>query len=215
MQIFAHRGIIDYDNTIKGVLEVFNSSSSSGVEIDVSYNKDNVLVLCHSSERANDVKNDKFQELLFVLSQNEYCNKDLMIDIKVACKAKSEQIAKDICNILASYPKLMVTINFYLASFNEYCVSALSHYIEDLELTHCYVGVITSGIPIGLFNHLQSIDFVSIDYNMLCKENVEIFKKHSIKVYAWVVNDFEVKKKVCDYDVDGIVMDIKSSNTFV
>lgn len=212
MQVFAHRGIIDYENTITGVLEVFNSSSLTGVEIDVSYNKDNELVLCHSSEHVNDAKNDKFQELLFVLSQNEYCNKDLMIDIKVACRAKSEQIAKDICHMIASYPKLLVALNFYLASFNEYCVSALSYYIEDLELTHCYVGVITSGIPIGFFNHIQSIDFVSIDYNILCKENVENFKKQSIKVYAWVVNDFEVKKVMCEYDIDGIVMDIKSSN---
>ena len=47
----AHRGCIDRENTIKGVVEAFKKFQM--VEIDVRYNSERKLVLCHDREKRN------------------------------------------------------------------------------------------------------------------------------------------------------------------
>lgn len=207
MKLFAHRGVIDYENTIRGVLEVMQTSKTLGVEIDVRYNTAREVVMCHDRENRNDT-NDTLAELLVELEQRNFMNRDLMIDIKAFGIINAKKIANDVCKIVANYPTLLRTMNIYLCSFNEYCVSELLFCKEDLNLTTVYIGVITSGIPLGLFGHLAGIQFVSIEYSTLCEEIMEQFKNTNLEVYTWVVNDITMKQLMCKYKVDGLIYDV-------
>ena len=209
MKRFAHRGVIDYENTVQGVLEILNSSTTLGVEIDVRYTTSRKVVMCHDRENRNKTKNDTLSELLFALEKGQFYNRELMIDIKAFGIINAQKLAKDVCNILAKYPTLLETMRIYVCSFNEYCVSELLFCKEDLCLSNVYIGVITSGIPLGMFKHLDDIHFVSIEYNTLCEEITELFKQNNIEVYAWVVNDASMQQLMCKYNVDGIIHDVR------
>tara|TARA_B100001250_G_C19812440_1_gene796376 strand:- start:3804 stop:4439 length:636 start_codon:yes stop_codon:yes gene_type:complete len=207
MKLFAHRGVIDYENTIRGVLEVMQTSMTLGVEIDVRYNTAREVVMCHDRENRNDT-NDTLTELLIELEKESFMNRDLMIDIKAFGIINAKKIANDVCKIVAKHPTLLRMMNIYLCSFNEYCVSDLLFCKEDLNLTTVYIGVITSGIPLGLFEHLTGIQFVSIEYSTLCEEIMEQFKDTNLEVYTWVVNDITMQQLMCKYKVDGLIYDV-------
>lgn len=208
MKRFAHRGIIDYENTIRGVMEILNNTTL-GVEIDVRYNTAREVVMCHDREHRNK-PNDTFTELLAALEKGRFSNRDLMIDIKAFGIQNAQHLARDVCKTLARHPTLLKTMNIYLCSFNEYCVSELCFCRDDIKnLSKVSIGVITSGIPLGLFKHLDDIQFVSIEYSTLCEEIMEQFKSAHMKVYAWVVNDASMHCLMCKYKVDGIIYDLK------
>lgn len=204
MKIFAHRGVIDYENTIDGVLKIFNTTCL-GVEIDVRYNTAREVILCHDRENRNE-PNDKLEDLLIMLQRFKIVDRNLMIDIKAFGITNAKKLAMDVCHIIAKFPTLC---NLYLCSFNEYCVSELCFNKDDMCLPNVSVGVITSGIPLGLFRHIEDISFVSIEYSILCEEIMEQFKE--LEVFAWVVNDLSMKQLMCKYKVSGIIQDIYSN----
>ena len=208
MKLFAHRGIIEYENTIRGVLEIMQSSPALGVEIDVRYNTSREIVMCHDREHRNST-NDTLTDLLFELENNKFLNRDLMIDIKAFGIINAKKIANDVCEMLAKHPMLLRNMNIYLCSFNEYCVSDLLFCKEDYNLSTVKIGVIASGIPLGLFEHLTDIQFVSIEYSSLCEEIMEQFKKTNMEIYTWVVNDVTMIQLMCKYKVDGLIYDVK------
>jgi glycerophosphoryl diester phosphodiesterase len=47
----AHRGCIDHENTIHGIVKAFEKFPM--VEIDVRYNSERKIVLCHDREKRN------------------------------------------------------------------------------------------------------------------------------------------------------------------
>ena len=208
-KIFAHRGIIEYENTIKGVLEVMDTFVTLGVEVDVRYNTERDVVMCHDRENRN-MPNSTFMELLSVLEKGQYFDRDLMIDVKAFGIYEAQNLAKKVCMSLAKHPNLLKVMNIYLCSFNEYCVSEMCFCRDDLGLSNVSIGVITSGIPLGMFKHLNDIQFVSIEYSTLCEEIMENFKNTNTKVYAWVVNDMSMNRLMCEYGVDGIIRDVSA-----
>jgi glycerophosphoryl diester phosphodiesterase len=210
---FAHRGIIDYENTIKGVLEVFDQEQSDmGVEIDVRFNTKREVVLCHDRENRNERENATLHQLLQSLDHEKYRDKHLMIDIKAFGIQSAKQLAHSTCKIIQCLPTLYEKMNLYLCSFNEYCVSELLFILDDMNMSNIRVGVITTGIPIGMYNHLEDIHFVSIEYGILCEEIMDEMKKNKLDVYSWVVNDASMKKLMKQYNVDGIIYDVNSIN---
>jgi glycerophosphoryl diester phosphodiesterase len=77
---------------------------------------------------------------------------------------------------------------------------------------HHRIGVISSGVPIGMFDHLSGVDFISLDYNIVCEDIVEMFHKRNRKVYAWTMNAPEMQHYMIDKcSVDGIIYDIFDS----
>ena len=72
------------------------------------------------------------------------------------------------------------------------------------------MGVISSGIPLGLFEHLSGVDFVSIDYNALCEDIVDRLKEKKLPVYAWTVNADCMARLMKRYEVDGMIADTTS-----
>lgn len=203
----AHRGCIDIENTIEGVLEAFETFDM--VEIDVRYNTERKVVLCHDHEKRNEN-----HELLESLCRIDTPMR-LMLDIKAIGVETAQKLARDVVQCVVKYP----THKYELCSFNEYCVQEL---LDQRMMSRSYltpyefeVGVIASGIPMGMFGHMPNIDFVSLNYDIV---HEEILKKCNDgrlgrrKVYAWVCNDSTVKNEMeCRYGLDGIIYDHKSA----
>ena len=192
----AHRGIKNRENTISGILKA--SSILPMVEIDVRYNTNRDIILCHDREDRNDNRNDTLIQLLD--SSPDWLN--LMIDIKAFGIDPAKSLGTDIHQIVSNYPKH----RYHLCSFNEFCVKTL---LDLRRLDTHKIGVISSGVPLELFNSIDGIDFVSLDYNIIRQDIVEIFHQKNLMVYTWTVNDKEMQmyaKNICN--VDGIIYDV-------
>ena len=194
----AHRGMKNRENTLEGIIKA--NTMMSMVEIDVRFNTNHDIILCHDREDRNFEINETLEELLLY----EDTSLNLMIDIKAFGIEPALKIAEDIFTLIVKYPKH----NYHLCSFNEFCVKKLLNLRIVYQKVY-QVGVISSGIPLDMFDHLCNIDFISLDYNIICEDIVEMFHKKNIKVFAWTVNSLEMQKYVLDIcHVDSIIYDI-------
>lgn len=199
----AHRGCIDYENTIHGIVKAFETFQM--VEIDIRYNSERKMVLCHDREKRND--NNEYLEDLCKLKKPM----KLMIDIKAFGIETAKQLARDLVVILSKY----VQHTYELCSFNEYCVQELidlrmcsQSYVIPLTYK---VGVITSGLSIGIFGHMHLLDFISFNYDTIHEEILNKIRKNNKIIYAWVCNDESVKSDmIYRYKIDGIIYDVTS-----
>jgi glycerophosphoryl diester phosphodiesterase len=197
-QNIAHRGMKNRENTLEGIIKA--NTMMSMVEIDVRFNTNHDIILCHDREDRNFEINETLEELLLY----EDTSLNLMIDIKAFGIEPALKIAKDVFTLIVKYPKH----NYHLCSFNEFCVEKLLN-LRIVYQKVCQIGVISSGIPLDMFDHLCNIDFISLDYNIICEDIVEMFHKKNIKVFAWTVNSIEMQKYVLDIcHVDNIIYDI-------
>lgn len=206
MKEYAHRGEIQNENKITSLIKVLKTNTL-GIELDVRFNTNRDIVLCHDRENRNDKDNETLDEF-FESLPSEITHKDIIIDIKAFGIVEAKNIAKQVSNICFKYSHNTKHYNLYLCSFNEYCVSELCFRREDFDNVNWKIGVIASGIPLGLFNHLEEIDFVSLDYNIICEEIVEGIQKTGKLIYAWVVNDVSMRKMMEFYNVDGLIYDL-------
>jgi glycerophosphoryl diester phosphodiesterase len=125
-----------------------------------------------------------------------------MVDIKAFGIEPAKHIADDVFTIINKYPQH----EYYLCSFNEFCVKCL---LENNDKKIYKIGVISSGVPISMFDHLINVDFISLDYNIICEEIVELFHKKGKDVFAWTVNALDMQDYVTNIcNVDGIIYDI-------
>ena len=206
IKAFAHRGEIHNENKISSLINVLKTNTI-GIELDVRFNTKRDIVLCHDRENRNDKDNETLYEF-FESLPSDIENKDIMIDIKAFGIVEAKNIAKEISKICFKYSHEIRKFNLYLCSFNEYCVSELCFRREDFDNAIWKIGVIASGIPLGVFNHLEEIDFVSLNYNIICEEIVKGIHKTGKLIYAWVVNDISMRKMMEFYNVDGLIYDL-------
>lgn len=196
----AHRGCIERENTVQGIIDAFKQFPC--VEIDVRYNTKRQLVLCHDREKRN-LENELLEDLL---KHDE--SMKLMIDIKAFGIESAIQLGNDVVQLIVQYPNH----TYQLCSFNEYCVQEMIRIREQSELSIFDVGIISSGVCIGIFNDL-SIDFVSFNYDIVHEEILDRLRRQNIKVYAWVCNDVMVQKDMeSKYMIDGIIYDYDSGS---
>lgn len=193
----AHRGMKNRENTIPGIRKA--SKTTHVVEFDIRYNTNRQIILCHDREDRNFSDNETLEELCkFEDPMN------LMIDIKAFGIEPATHIAHDVYTIITKYPQH----EYHLCSFNEFCVQRLLDLREDNNSKY-KIGVISSGVPISMFDHLTDIDFISLDYNIICEDVVELFHKKGKKVFAWTVNALDMQEYVVNIcNVDGIIYDI-------
>lgn len=81
-----------------------------------------------------------------------------MVDIKAFGIEQTTQIADDVYTIINKYPQH----EYYMRSFNEFCVKRL---LKNNDKGIYKIGVISSGVPIDMFDHLIELDFISLDCN--------------------------------------------------
>ena len=193
----AHRGIKNRENTISGIRKA--SKTAHMVEFDVRYNTSREIILCHDREDRNISDNETLEELCRIEDPMS-----LMVDIKAFGIGPAKHIADDVYTIINKYPQH----EYYLCSFNEFCVKRLLDLREDNNSKY-KIGVISSGVPISMFDHLTNVDFISLDYNIICEEIVELFHKKGKSVFAWTVNALDMQDYVNNIcNVDGIINDI-------
>lgn len=193
----AHRGIKNRENTISGISKA--NKTMYMVEFDVRYNTNRQIILCHDREDRNISDNETLEELCKI---DDPMN--LMVDIKAFGIEPATQIADDVYAIIHKYPQH----EYYLCSFNEFCVKRLLDLREESKRIY-KIGVISSGVPISMFDHLINVDFISLDYNIICEEIVELFHKKGKIVFAWTVNALYMQDYVVNTcNVDGIIYDI-------
>jgi glycerophosphoryl diester phosphodiesterase len=198
----AHRGVFfpkDKQNTYAGVCAL-NKKDVDMVEIDVRYSTDRKVVLCHDRECRNERKNDTLLSFL-----NKCFDIPIMLDIKAFGILEAQRLARSVVDILSKSQHK----HGWLCSFNEYCVAELLSIRENdpNDAPAFRVGVISAGIPLGMFNHLDNIDFVSLDYNCVCEEVVECLHSNGLQVFVWVVNDPSMGTMMKNYGVDGMIRD--------
>lgn len=195
----AHRGLICIENSVKGIRTA--SKIADMVELDVRFNTCKNTILCHDRELRNADDNETLAELC------DYSQPmNLMIDIKAFGIQPAIEIAVNIFDIIQRFPQH----TYHLCSFNEFCVSKLLEMRrKNTSSVNYTVGVITSGIPLNLFANLNDIDFVSMDYNIICEDIVDIFHNLGKIVYSWTVNSTEMQNyalHICK--VDGLICDL-------
>ena len=167
------------------------------VEFDIRYNTNRQIILCHDREDRNISDNETLEDLCKIKDPM-----NLMVDIKAFGIEPATQIADDVYTIIDKYPQH----EYHLCSFNEFCVKRL---LENNGKEIYKIGVISSGVPISMFDQLINVDFISLDYNIICEEIVELFHKKGKKVFAWTVNALDMQDYVVNIcDVDGIIYDI-------
>lgn len=199
---FAHRGLINDENSVSGVMKVFRNTDELGVEIDVRCNALGQVVLCHDKKSQNDPTLEKLSVLLETFRREHFAQKKrLMIDIKAHGTKSAEAFARAVVSIVESYTDVLI---FYLCSFNEFCVAELIR--TTTKHDNMYVGVITSGISLHCYEH-WNLDFVSIDHEIVCQEIIDRFKQNHHGrvrwVFTWVVRE-------PDCVVDGIIYNVVS-----
>ena len=195
--MIAHRGMRNRENTISGICKA--SKLMNIVEFDVRFNTNLDIILCHDREDRNSEELETLEDLCKLSNKMH-----MMIDIKAFGISPAISIAKKVYDIVSNHPHHL----YELCSFNEFCVKELLR-LREMELFKCNVGIITSGIPLEMFDNLKEIDFVSMDYNIICEDIVELFHKRNKKVYAWTTNAVEMQDYVMNTcNVDGIIFDI-------
>ena len=199
----AHRGLFapkDMQNTSEGVSALVKSEHAFDmIEIDVRYSTDRTVVLCHDRECRNEQTNETL--IGFLKKCSDY---PVMLDIKAFGIVDAQKLARSVVDILSKirYNK------GWLCSFNEYCVAELLSIRENNpNAPEFKVGVISSGIPLGVFNHLGNIEFVSLDYNCVCDDIVKCLHSNHVQLFVWVVNDESMICMMTALRVDGIIRD--------
>lgn len=187
---------------------IFNHLNNDGIGLNVRYDNQRNLVLCDSIENMTE-KCTTVKEFLESLSSHYFLDKKkVMFDIKVNDISEAKSIASDITMMVVQFSASLSNIVIMFCSFNEYCVLELCYLREHFDMIDWEVGVASSGLPFGLFRHLDDIDFVSIHYDYLSERIVENFHKSGREVIASNVNNDLVKTMVQKYNVDSFITNI-------
>lgn len=180
-------------NSISSITSVIKAGFK-WVEFDVRYNTNKQVVLCHDEEERNNPKNTLLVDVV-----DYFKNCTFIVDIKVDGIENAEHLARDVVNDISSNN----TNKWYLCSFNEYCVAELA----DLRGNVFYkIGVISTGIPLGLFYHLN-IDFVSLDYHILADDVVSALRERKLEIFAFTVNTSYGLSKAQHLCINGYIYD--------
>jgi len=166
----AHRGLWNYQNKIHGIVKACQLFGA--VEVDVRVNSKGVLVLCHDKDKI-DYNNDTLEDLCKVSEKLR-----VILEIK-------ENVAQQVLETISGSHH-----EWELCSFDYRCVHDLC------RLSGYKVGLVTAGAPHP--DILKFIDFISIDYEFLDSEMLEIYRKHDLYVYVYNTDKYV-------HDVDGII----------
>ena len=188
MNLIAHKC-----NSFETIQQAINNGVK-WIEFDVRYNTNKQVVLCHDEEDRNNPRN-----VILVDVVDYFSDCTFIVDIKVDGITNAEHLAKDVVRDITSNNKN----NWYLCSFNEYCVAELSELRGEFDFK---TGVISAGIPLGLFVHLH-IDFVSLDYYILAEDVVNALRQRQLEIFAYTVNTSYGLHKVRHLHVNGYISD--------
>lgn len=186
----SHLGI-SKTNSISDIVNAF--SVLSIVEIDICFNEDEEIILCTQ----DNIHPEMLRNLLSLTSSMSF-----IINIKAFGIKNAQKLAKTLFCMVQIYNQH----SYKLCSCNEYCVIELIDMKHMFENTKIEIGVISYGLPLGIFQHLPDIDFIIFQYYILDEEILEKIKTDKKGIYIWIRNDQEtinsIKKNLY---IDGII----------
>lgn len=193
MIYIAHRGLKQIENKVIGIKSA--SQKFEMVEIDIQFNSNNVIVLCHDKHDRDEVNIDTFEDICKIKTPIQ-----LLIDIK-AIGISTKTLSNMIVTTILKYPQHA----YELCSFNENCIFELTSLRKLYNLTY-KLGLISSGIPLIHTKNILNLDFISLNINLIDKKTIQYFQDQYIYVYVWSSHEYELEDYI-DMNVDGIIMD--------
>lgn len=214
--VTAHRGssIKAKDNSVEAI-KLAIEEEADYIELDVRKTKDNKLVLSHddifikSSGAAISISNNTLKEInyykdIFNIKKEKVVTLEkalkmikgkakLNIDLKV--NNDEQEICKLLVKLIEKYgveKEVIVTSTDYNALIN---IKGLNNNIKT--------GYITKKVT-NSFN-IEDIDALSIAYEGLDREIVEIFHKNNKEVFVWTVNNEVDAERAIYLGVDNII----------
>lgn len=223
ISISSHRGnsMIAPENTIPA-LESAILAGSDYAEIDVQQNKDGSLLLLHdknlkrtagvnefiwelTDEQLNeldvgawfslDYLNTKLPTLEEALL---HCKDRIKLNIEIKLTGKEQELEEQLVALIEKYDyenQCVVTSTSY---------NALRKVKKMNENIH--TGLILSAVY-GNFIDKEYIDFFSIRYNFINRQNVTLAHKAGKEIHAWTVNTTRDMLRMKSLDVDCIITD--------
>lgn len=186
----AHRGV--WAPTCQNKVEHIRVANRhvGAVEVDVRYNSNKELVLCHDWKHRDDNSNNTFKELADV--------KEIMtilLDMKPRGIDEAVSMADEVCKIICdSHHK------WELASFDERCVRRMMENKPRFPL-----GLISSGMTQWI-DSIPDINFVSLDHDCVDECDIQHLRNNNIRVYLWTVDRWRVYPLV-----DGLIRNYEYS----
>jgi glycerophosphoryl diester phosphodiesterase len=198
-KLIGHGGCGYFNSNSKKAIDYAINSGCHSIEVDIQYCKDG-FICWHDNQLPTFefIDNKTIKECLLynILS---------LIELSGLVQNSNIEIIFD-CKFNVKY-----TNEFYMVVgqlFKRYIIS--SFYEEHLLLDYKHKMLLTSNIPLDLFNeqiNKLGISIIGMYYNNLTKEIIDILNTKNIEVYIYTVNNSVLCKSLLEMGVDGIITD--------
>ena len=180
----AHRGVsgAKFENKVEHILVACRAIGA--VEIDIRYNSNKELVLCHDHCNRDSKHVDKFKDIVDVKEPLT-----IFLDMKPFGYIEAVDMADEVCAIVRASHH-----NWKLCSFDQRCVDRM---LENAP--GCPIGFISSGITDYTLG-VDRLDFLSMDHDALDDEDIRTIKDRGLELYLWVTEPDRTY-----LNVDGLV----------
>ena len=187
----------DGKNSIDDIVSEIESNDV--IEVYVNFNTSQEIIICHQQSNTNGDSTLLLETLLSITERNL----NIMIDIKGRGIKYAIELATQVFHLVCKYSQH----TYKLCSFNEYCIAELIELRVLYEPIYVEIGVKSSGVPLGGFEHLSEIDFVCLKYEFIDNDIVEKIKFNNKKIYTWISSlDLVCKYSLQNvYKLDGII----------
>ena len=182
-------------------LQNIKATVESWIEFDVCLSTTKQLVICHDQEHRNDPENNVLTDVVDNISLHP---KTFFVDVKACGITEAEHLAREVMKDIQC-SKNGTIHTWYVSSFNEYCVSEMISIRNEMEIP-AKIGVISAGLPLGVFKHLD-IDFVVMEYSFLTQDVVDNIRELKLEIYAYTVNSEYGVRNMENLGIDGCIKD--------
>lgn len=191
-----------------------------GLHVSVRFNTSGALVVCRDRERRNAVSNLDFATFLRRWKDRTYTSAQqypLWIELRALGIERAQILAKRVTQEIRR--ARLDSRRVFLCSSNEYCVDAL---LDEREENHHddskndpEIGVISGGVPMGLFAHLRHLDFVVLPYDVVCEDLVTRFAETRLPIIVDMgrCGDSSMMRLMTLYQITTVICDDDSSSS--
>jgi len=180
--LIAHRGVWGprFQNKVEHIRAAHRKVGA--VEVDIRYNSQRKLVLCHDWSRRNEFHVEPLSKLI---ECQETMN--IVLDMKPRGADEAISMAGEVCALLQGSHH-----HWELCSFDQRCVD----HLLDIR-PRWSVGLIASGMMSEL---PRGVDFVSMEHECVDDHDIQYLRSHGIRVYLWTADMWQTYP-----GVDGLI----------
>lgn len=220
IKVIAHRGasgLVEQENT----LESFEKAIEIGadmVEFDVRKTRDNILVVYHDKNFADQPVSWYTYEDMERVAKSRGFHVPLLVEVLELCR---DRIYMDIEVKEAGFEHRLVRLLRKNVDYNNYSVKSfkdiIPYRVKELD-PHIHTGLLLGYKKAGIKRRLNEIfpekrlrkcraDFVSPNSRLLRLGFISRMRKKGYPVYVWTINEPKEMKRLISVGVDGIITD--------